>query len=146
MPSSRFLEKRDQDPRHCSTIITNAQSGIFINGANGARITDNLISDIDVLDGIDIQGTAAGFFTNSRIDGNSIFNGVVLSVANQSCGIFESPGTGVSGNTISHITVNDAYCGVAHVAADHVESGNYHNTLYRELNGALPTFPPPVEP
>jgi hypothetical protein len=22
MPSSRFLEKRDQDPRHCSTIIT----------------------------------------------------------------------------------------------------------------------------
>jgi hypothetical protein len=22
MPSSRFLEKKDQDPRHCSTIIT----------------------------------------------------------------------------------------------------------------------------
>jgi Right handed beta helix region len=127
-------------------VITNAQSGIFINGANGARITDNLISDIDVLDGIDIQGTASGFFTNSRIDGNSIFNVVVLSVANQSCGIFESPGTGVSGNTISHTTVNDAYCGVAHVAADHVESGNYYNTLYTELNSDLPTFPPPVEP
>jgi nitrous oxidase accessory protein NosD len=128
-------------------VITNAQSGIFINGANDARITDNLISNIDVLDGIDIQGTASGSFTNSRIDGNTIFNVVVLSIGNESCGVFESPGTGVSGNTISHTTVNDAYCGVAHVATDHVESGDYHNTLYTELNSDLPTFPPPpVEP
>ena len=37
--------------------------------------------------------------------------------------------------------------GVAHVTADHVEDGNYHNTLYTELNTDLPTFPPPpVEP
>jgi nitrous oxidase accessory protein NosD len=126
-------------------VITNAQSGIFINGGNDARITNNLISNIDVLDGIDIQGSASGFFTNSRIDGNTIFN--VLPVDNQSCGVFESPGTGVSGNTISHTTVNDAYCGVAFVTADRVESGNYHNTLYTEMNVDLPTaFPPPVEP
>ena len=53
-------------------VITHAQSGIFINGGNDIRISDNFISDIDSLDGIDIQGTASGFFTNSRIDNNSI--------------------------------------------------------------------------
>jgi nitrous oxidase accessory protein NosD len=36
-------------------VITHAQSGIFINGGNDARISDNFISDIDSLDGIDIQ-------------------------------------------------------------------------------------------
>jgi nitrous oxidase accessory protein NosD len=128
-------------------VITNAQSGIFINGANDARITENLISNIDAYDGIDIQGTASGFFTNSLIDGNTILNVVVLSIGNESCGVFESSGTGVSGNTISHTTVNDAYCGVAHVTADQVEAGDYHNTLYTELNSDLSTFPPPpVEP
>ena len=125
-------------------IITRAQSGIFINGANDARITNNLIGNIDVLDGIDIQGTASGFFTNSRIDGNTIFN--VAPIDNQSCGVSEFSGTGVSGNTITHTTVNDAYCGVAFVTADRVESGDYHNTLFTEVNADTFTFPPAVEP
>lgn len=125
-------------------VITHAQSGIFINGANDIRISDNFISDIDLLDGIDIQGTASGFFTNSRIDNNSVFN--VTPLANQGCGIFEASGTGVAGNTISHTTVNDAYCGVAFVTADHVESGDYHNTLFTEVNSDTFSFPPPVEP
>jgi nitrous oxidase accessory protein NosD len=125
-------------------VITDAQSGIFINGANNAQITHNLISNIDILDGIDIQGTASGFFTNSLIDGNTIFN--VTPLANQGCGIFENSGTGVAGNTISHTTVNDAYCGVAFVTADSVGSGAYHNTLFTEVNADTFSFPPPVEP
>jgi hypothetical protein len=103
-----YIMGTDKNGQH--NVITNAQSGIFINGANDARITANLISNIDVYDGIDIQGTASGLFTNSRIDGNTIFNVVVLSIANESCGIAEFTGTFVSGNTISHTTVNDAYC------------------------------------
>ena len=105
--------------------ITRAQSGIFINGANDARITNNLIGNIDVLDGIDIQGTASGFFT-CLIDDNTIFNigpTPFSSPFNFSCGVSEFSGTGVSGNTISHTTVNDPNCGVAFVTADRVESG-----------------------
>ncbi len=55
-------------------VITNAQSGIFINGGNNLRITNNQISNIDAMSGMDIQGTASGFLTNSLIDGNTIFN------------------------------------------------------------------------
>ncbi len=124
-------------------IITHAQSGIFINGGNDARISDNFISDIDSLDGIDIQGTASGFFTNSRIENNTIFN--VTPLANEGCGVFEFSGTGNSGNTISNTTVNDAYCGVGFVTADHVEVGHYHNTLFTDLNDDFPS-PPPTEP
>lgn len=127
-------------------IISNAQSGIFINGGNRIRVTENLINGIDSLDGIDIQGTASGFFTNSLIERNAIFD--LGPVANESCGIFESSGTGVAGNTISHNTVNDGYCGVAFVTADDVDANTYFNTLYTELNGDLfpITFPPPIEP
>ncbi len=124
-------------------VITSAQSGIFINGGNRMRISDNYISDIDLFDGIDLQGTASGFLTNSRISGNIIFD--LGPVQNESCGVFEASGTGVSGNSISHTTVNDGYCGVAHVSADRVEDGSYHNTLYTELNTDQPV-PPPVEP
>lgn len=36
-------------------VITRAQSGMFINNANKARITNNLIGEISALDGIDAQ-------------------------------------------------------------------------------------------
>lgn len=124
-------------------VITSAQSGIFVNGGSHVRIAGNQISDIDLLDGIDIQGTASGFFTDSFIAGNSIVD--LGPVANQSCGIFEAPGTGISGNTISHTTVNDGFCGVAYVSADRVKDGSYHNVLYTEINTDLP-LPSPVEP
>jgi nitrous oxidase accessory protein NosD len=129
-----------------NNVINDAQSGIFINGGNRARINDNLISNIGPLNGIDIQGSASGFFTNSQIEGNTIYNAVP--VANESCGIFEYSGTGVAGNTISHTTVSDAYCGVAFVTADRIEDGEYHNTLYNELNtDDYPvSLPPPTEP
>ncbi len=76
-------------------IITNAQSGIFINGANDMRVMNNQISNIYGLDGIDIQGTAAGHFTNSVIKGNRILNvgGINDPNANAS-GIVEYSGTG----------------------------------------------------
>jgi hypothetical protein len=126
-----------------NNVIADAQSGIFINGGNNAKITNNLISNIDIFDGIDIQGAASGFFTNSLIDGNTIFN--LGPIINESCGIFENPGTGIAGNTISHTTVNDAYCGVAYVPTDRVESGAYVNTLYTRVRSDLP-LPPPIEP
>jgi hypothetical protein len=126
-------------------IIEKAQSGIFINGGTKVKVTDNVISHIDALDGIDIQGTASGFFTDSLIEGNTIF--AALPVANESCGIFESSGTGVAGNNIVNTTVNDAYCGVAYVTADHLAPGSYFNTLYTTFNIDLdPSGPPPVEP
>jgi nitrous oxidase accessory protein NosD len=134
-------------------IISNAQSGIFINGANRLRVTNNQIRNIDAMSGMDIQGTASGFFTNSVIDGNGIFNvGPIDQNASnneEGCGINEYSGTGTfSGNRISNNVVNDAYCGVAHVTADTVQGGIYFNTLYTELNSDLfpVMFPPAVEP
>lgn len=133
-------------------IISKAQSGIFANGANDLRITNNLISNIDALSGMDIQGTASGSFTNSVIQGNTVFNvGPIEADASnneEGCGINEYSGTGVSGNTIANNTVNDAYCGVAYVTGDHVGPNVFLNTLYTELNSdSYPSaFPPAVEP
>lgn len=134
-----------------SNSIINAQSGIFINGAKSARITNNVIRNIDALDGIDIQGTASGNFTDSLISGNMVYNVGPFSAASDNetgCGINEYPDSGVSGNTIRGNTVNNAYCGVAAVAADTLESGQYLNTLYDTLNSDQypDTFPPALEP
>jgi len=123
-----------------SNIINNAQSGIFVNGVTQAKITNNVISNIDALDGIDVQGLTA-----SLIEGNTIFN--ALPVGNESCGIFEVTGTGDSGNLLTKNTVNDAYCGIVYVSADKVTSGTYWNTLYTTFNGDLnPNGLPPFEP
>jgi nitrous oxidase accessory protein NosD len=134
-------------------VITDAQSGIFINGGNQFQIVGNTIRNIDALSGMDIRGSAAtGPFTNSVISGNTISNvGPItenFSIYDGGCGIIEYPGTGVSGNTILHNTVNDSYCGVGHVTADHVVGGVYYNTLYNELNSDLypNTLPPSTEP
>lgn len=134
-----------------SNSITNTQSGIFVNGANSARITNNVIQNIDALDAIDIQGTASGYFTNSLISGNMIYNVGPLSTASENetgCGINEYTGSGVSGNMIRGNMVDNAYCGVAAVAADTLESGQYFNTLYGTLNADQypDTFPPALEP
>jgi len=134
-----------------SNIITNAQSGIFINGGNDIRVTNNQIGNIDAMSGMDIQGASTGFLTHSVIKGNTIFNvGPIDQDAvtdEEGCGINEYPGTGVSGNEISDNTVNDAYCGVAAVTADHVKNGTYFNTLYPQLNpDLLVIWPPAIEP
>jgi len=132
--------------------IVNAQYGIFINGANLARIANNQIRNIDAGNGIDIQGTASGAFANSLVAGNMIFHvGPIdqnASLNQRGCGIEEYAGTGVSGNTIVNNTVSDAFCGVAAVEADFVVSGTYTNTLYPLLDADLYpiTFPPATEP
>ena len=134
-------------------VIQNAQSGIFINGANQLRVLNNVISNIDAMSGLDMQATASGYFTNNVIAGNIITNvGPIdqnASTDEEGCGINEYPGNGIfSGNEISHNTVNDAYCGVAHVTADWVNDGVYFNTLYKELDAELypVAFPPATEP
>ena len=128
-------------------IVTNAQSGIFLNGANAARIAHNVIKNIDGLSGIHVQST-----TNSLMEGNKI-SGVGpinqdASRLEEGCGINEISGTSNSGNILRNNTVNDAYCGVAYVTADQVESGTYFNTLYTTFNSdQYPTaYPPATEP
>lgn len=125
-------------------IISTAQSGIFINGGRHVEISNNVITDIDLLDGMDIQGTAAGSFSESRIWNNTISN--LGPVENQSCGIFEYTGTGVAGNVLLNNSVSDGYCGAGVVAADHIAHGSYYNTLFTEINSDLPTLPDPTEP
>lgn len=128
-----------------SNFIANVQSGIFLNGANNVQITNNVIMNVDAMDGIDIQGSAAGYFTNSVISGNTISH--VFPISGHSCGIWEYSGTGVAMNLILNNTINDTYCGVAYVTADQVYSGVYTNVLYATLNRDLyPVFPPAVEP
>ena len=118
-------------------VINHAQSGIFLNVVNAARITNNMIGNIDALDGIDMQGTS-----NSLVDGNIIFH--LTPLENLSEGVFEAVGSG--NNKISNNTVNDAYCGVAFVATSHVENGKYFNVLYPELLSNGRPGPPPTEP
>ena len=128
-----------------NNVITNAQSGVFINGGQQMSILNNTIRNIQGYDGIDIQGTASGSFTRSVIQGNTISN--VTPVSDYGCGIWEDSGTGVSGNLIDGTTVNDAYCGVASVEADRVLGGEYDNALYLVLDtDAITTNPPATEP
>ena len=133
-------------------IINKAQSGIFINGGSRIRVTNNIIGNIDAMSGMDIQGSASGYLTDSVISDNTIFHvGPIdanASINEEGCGINEYSGTGVSGNSITNNTVNDAYCAVASVGADFVDDVHAHNTLYDTLNAdSYPNvFPTAVEP
>jgi nitrous oxidase accessory protein NosD len=120
-------------------VINHVQSGIFLNTVNRARITNNLIGNIDSLDGIDMESTS-----NSLVDSNTIFNATPLE--NFSEGVFEAYGGTEGNNEISNNTVNDAYCGVDFVASSHVEHGTYFNVLYPELLSNGQPGPPPTEP
>lgn len=125
-------------------VISHVQSGIFLNAVNKARITNNLVGNIDALDGIDMQGTS-----NSLVAGNTIYSAIPL--ANLSEGIFEAYGAGSAGgvegyNEICDNTVNDAYSGVVFVASSHVKGGRYFNVLYPKLLSNGNPGPPPTEP
>jgi nitrous oxidase accessory protein NosD len=120
-------------------VINHVQSGIFLNAVNRARITNNLISNIDALDGVDMYGTS-----NSLVDSNTIFNATPL--ANLSEGIFEAFGGSEGNNLISNNAVNDAYCGVAFVSTSQVKGGKYSNVLYPKLLSNGQNGPPPTEP
>jgi nitrous oxidase accessory protein NosD len=125
-------------------VINHVQSGIFLNAVNKARITNNLVGNIDALDGVDMQGTS-----NSLVAGNTIFSAIPL--ANLSEGIFEAYGAGSAGgvegyNEICDNTVNDAYSGVVFVATSQVKGGRYFNVLYPKLLSNGNPGPPPSEP
>jgi nitrous oxidase accessory protein NosD len=125
-------------------VINHVQSGIFLNAVNRARITNNLVGNIDLLDGIDMQGTS-----NSLVDGNTVFNATPLQ--NESEGVFEAFGPGSAGgveanNVISNNTVNDAYSGVVFVSTSHLSGNRYFNVLYPELINNGTSGPPPTEP
>jgi nitrous oxidase accessory protein NosD len=112
-------------------VITRAQSGIFINNANKARITNNIIGEISALDAIDAQG-----MSNSLLRNNSISNATPL--GNQSCGIVEFPGMGSAGGTegnnlIINTVVNDAWCGIAYVPTSTVVSSQFFNVQYTQF-------------
>jgi parallel beta-helix repeat protein len=119
-----------------NNVINHVQSGIFLNSVNCARITDNLIGNMD---GIDMYYTS-----NSLVDGNTIFNATPL--GNFSEGVFEAYGGSEGNNEISNNTVNDAYPGVVFVATSHVKHGRYFNVLYPELLSNGNPGPPPTEP
>jgi len=136
-----------------SNVISNVQSAIFVNGATqnapvtNARVTNNIISNVDVYSAIHIQGTVTSTFAQNRI-----FHVGPLSADTatdeEGCGINDVSGAGNSGNTIMWNWINDAYCGVAYVTGDSVFQNTFLNVLYETLNGDnYPiSFPPPVEP
>ena len=128
-------------------MITNVQAGVFVNGATGAAVTDNTVSNVDALDGIHIQGSISGLFTKNRIFHVGPFT-TDTSNDEEGCGINDISGSGSSENNILANSINDAYCGVGYVTTDRVEANVFLNTLYETLNGDdYPnTFPPPVEP
>lgn len=123
-------------------VITNVQSGIFVNDADHARISENIITNVQQLDGIDLQGVS-----NSLLNGNIIAN----ATPTEGCGIAEAPGPGSAGgvesnNVISETRVNDAFCGVAYVPTSRVVSGMYFNTLFTQFRSDVgPPSPPPGE-
>ncbi len=134
-------------------MITTAQVGLFLNGANAAQVTNNVIKDISGGRGIQVQS-----ITNSLIAGNKISGVGPISSDALTCGIFEPsvkeqgvpPGTiANAGNTLRNNVVTDAYCGIASVTADKLDSNSYFNTLYDTLNTdqlANSSYPPASEP
>jgi nitrous oxidase accessory protein NosD len=128
-------------------MITNVQAGVFVNGATEAVVRGNIISNVDALDGIHIQGSTSGLFTKNRIFHVGPFT-TDTSTDEEGCGVNDISGTGSSENNILANWINDAYCGVGYVSTDRVEANVFLNTLYETLNGDdYPiSFPPPVEP
>jgi hypothetical protein len=128
-------------------IISNVQAGVFVNGATNAHVTNNVISNVDALSGIHIQGSVSGQYLGNRIIHVGPFT-TDTSSDEEGCGINDVSGAGNSANLIQGNWINDAYCGVAYVTGDLVLSNLYQNTLYQSLNGDdyPDTFPPPTEP
>ena len=127
--------------------ITNVQAGVFVNGATHVVVSENLISNVDALSGMQIQGSIGGLFTLNRI----VHVGPLTTDTSndeEGCGINDISGTGSADNVIAANRISDAYCGVGYVSGDQLERNSYVNTLYETLNGDdYPnTFPPPVEP
>ena len=127
-------------------FISNVQAGVFVNGATGARVTNNTISNVEVLNGIHIQGSVSGWYIGNRIFHVGPFT---EDPTNEwACGVNDIAGTNSSANLIQGNQVYDAYCGVGYISGDQVQENVYQNTLYEALNhdDYPDAFPAPVEP
>ncbi len=127
--------------------ISNVQSGVFVNGATNPNVINNVVSSVDALSGIHIQGSVNGLYLGNKISHVGPFT-TDTSSDEEGCGLNSVSGTKNSGNTFQDNWVNDAYCGVAYVTSDVVLTNVYLNTLYETLNSDNypDTFPPPTEP
>jgi parallel beta-helix repeat protein len=132
-----------------NNVISNVQDGVFVNGATSPQVTGNIISSVDALNGIQIQGSVGGLYAQNQVIHVGPINSAI-SAAGNGCGIQDITGTNSSMNTIQLNWVNDNYCGVAYVTSDILNPNFLMNTLYSTLNGDLfpggINFPPPVEP
>ena len=128
-------------------VINNVQAGIFVNGATNTWVANNIISNVDALDGIHIQNSSGGLFTGNRVLHVGPFT-TDTSNDEAGCGINDITGSGSAFNKIFDNWINDAYCGVGYISSDKVSGNIFLNTLYETLNGDnYPSgFPPPVEP
>jgi hypothetical protein len=138
------LRSAGNDVYIASNVISNVQSGIFVNGAIAPRVTSNIINNVDVLSGIQIQTSVRGVYWANHI------SHILFPIG---CGLSDIAGTGSSGNQFDGNWVNDAYCGIGFLAGDQVGRDNtFLNTLYAtlELDDYMPStstpLPLPIEP
>ena len=115
-------------------VISNAQFGIFINGAAAPLVNGNIVNNVD-LTGIQVQASSSGTYTGNRV-------GHVLPLQNAGCGLASIAGTGASGNQFRFNLVNDSYCGIGFAAGDRVEANTFFNTLYETQDTSMPNGPP----
>jgi len=151
--SGVVLLSAGQGVRIAGNVISNVQSGVFVNGPppngpliTGVRVEGNVISNVDILDGIYIQGSISGVYWANRIT-HMVIAGATKGVP-VTCGIADHSNTNSSGNFIAGNWINDSYCGVAYVSSDRVGENTYLNTIYETINADdYPNgFPLPLEP
>jgi hypothetical protein len=135
------LRSAGNDVYIAGNVISNVQSGIFVNGATTPFVTGNIINNVDVLSGIQIQASVRGNYWANRI------NHILFPAG---CGLADIAGSGSSGNEFISNWVNDGYCGIGFLSGDQVGRENtFVNVLYEtlELDDYTTTpLPPPIEP
>ncbi len=135
------LRSAGNDVYIAANVISNVQSGIFVNGAIRPHVQSNIINNVDILNGVNIQGSVSGVYWANHISHILFPTG---------CGLADIAGTGSSGNQFSDNSVNDGYCGIGFLSGDQVGRDNiFLNILYEtlELDDYTTTpLPPPTEP
>ena len=114
-----FLQSAD-DTLVDHNVTSLGQTGVWVDSTKNATITNNLISNIDILDGVDFAATVSTS-TAIRIQ-NNVFRH--MSTVSKSAGI---RATGQS-SSISYNTINEAYAGVLFAEGNTVKGNSYYNT------------------
>lgn len=116
--------------------IANTQFGIFVNGARGAAIRNNLVVNTDLGSAIKVQGMTQSVVVANRANHVAVSAETVQNA--EGCGINSVPGAGNDRNSYADNVVTDAWCGIYYGKTDFVVSGTYRNTAYSTLNSDLP--------